>query len=251
MNAYLTELCLAYLIVLCHIYKVSCRCQPNKEKMCCYGYFFDGMSNDCKECPLGYMGLNCSFPCRYPSYGYSCQNKCICPEEYCDISTGCKERKVVEGRLNSARNNADLKSKLIPNQTAHPAKETMDKPNKSKSESQTTTILIGAVVALSLILLATGLMFSWKRVKQTCLRNKREDTNMPNIKVELKRITCDYEDMKENLYEDLDEKETCDNKEKKNEGNAENDYIDTLKITKMGGNKNDERESKHFYDALK
>ncbi|XP_062597666.1 uncharacterized protein LOC134259081 [Saccostrea cucullata] len=122
----------------------------------------------------------------------------------------------------------------------------MDKPNKSKSESQTMPILIGAVVALSFILLATGFKFSWKKVKPSYLRNRREDTDIPNIKVELKRITCDYEDMKENSYEDLDEKETCEDKDKKPEGNAENDNIDTLKVTKIGGNKNEDRESKHF-----
>ncbi|XP_078310494.1 uncharacterized protein LOC111105601, partial [Crassostrea virginica] len=40
-------------------------------------------------CEVGFMGPNCSLPCRYPSYGINCQSKCICSERLCNISTGC------------------------------------------------------------------------------------------------------------------------------------------------------------------
>lgn len=42
-----------------------------------------------KGCLPGYVGENCSEPCRYPNYGKYCQKKCECTEQFCDIATGC------------------------------------------------------------------------------------------------------------------------------------------------------------------
>lgn len=41
------------------------------------------------ECRDGYMGVNCSIKCRYPSYGKRCQSFCNCLEEDCEAATGC------------------------------------------------------------------------------------------------------------------------------------------------------------------
>uniref|UniRef100_A0A8W8MNB3 TNFR-Cys domain-containing protein n=1 Tax=Magallana gigas TaxID=29159 RepID=A0A8W8MNB3_MAGGI len=43
-----------------------------------------------KECNIGYIGSNCSRPCRYPSYGKGCQHECSnCSKENCDARFGC------------------------------------------------------------------------------------------------------------------------------------------------------------------
>ncbi|XP_048766575.2 cell death abnormality protein 1-like isoform X2 [Ostrea edulis] len=42
------------------------------------------------ECSPGYVGPNCSIPCRYPSFGQDCQLKCSCEESDCHGVTGCK-----------------------------------------------------------------------------------------------------------------------------------------------------------------
>lgn len=42
------------------------------------------------KCQPGYIGLNCTRICPYPSYGERCQGYCECSNETCDISTGCR-----------------------------------------------------------------------------------------------------------------------------------------------------------------
>lgn len=42
------------------------------------------------ECNIGFLGINCSSPCRYPSYGNNCQSGCNCLKNYCHPATGCK-----------------------------------------------------------------------------------------------------------------------------------------------------------------
>ncbi|XP_056016786.1 protein draper-like [Ostrea edulis] len=42
------------------------------------------------ECRPGYTGENCGIPCRHPSYGPACQERCHCTEIKCDHVTGCK-----------------------------------------------------------------------------------------------------------------------------------------------------------------
>lgn len=41
------------------------------------------------ECMPGFSGLNCSYPCPYPSYGVHCQKICDCSKYECDMSVGC------------------------------------------------------------------------------------------------------------------------------------------------------------------
>lgn len=40
-------------------------------------------------CMPGYIGLNCTTNCPYPSYGERCQGYCDCEYDTCDVSTGC------------------------------------------------------------------------------------------------------------------------------------------------------------------
>lgn len=42
------------------------------------------------ECHSGFIGLNCTSKCRYPSYGRACQNECNCNKIVCNPSTGCE-----------------------------------------------------------------------------------------------------------------------------------------------------------------
>lgn len=42
------------------------------------------------DCQIGYYGINCSKPCRYPNYGNDCQQHCSrCKEEACNPMFGC------------------------------------------------------------------------------------------------------------------------------------------------------------------
>lgn len=40
-------------------------------------------------CEVGYVGYNCTEPCRYPSFGYRCQHVCNCTQDMCNHKTGC------------------------------------------------------------------------------------------------------------------------------------------------------------------
>lgn len=39
----------------------------------------------------GYIGINCSTACPFPTYGHNCQGFCDCYEDICDLSTGCTQ----------------------------------------------------------------------------------------------------------------------------------------------------------------
>ena len=41
-------------------------------------------------CPPGYVGLNCTLQCPYPTYGFRCSGRCECDKDSCDFSTGCR-----------------------------------------------------------------------------------------------------------------------------------------------------------------
>lgn len=41
-------------------------------------------------CSPGYFGINCTLPCRYPSYGIDCQSECECNKTQCDNTIGCR-----------------------------------------------------------------------------------------------------------------------------------------------------------------
>ncbi|XP_056016982.1 uncharacterized protein LOC125676261 [Ostrea edulis] len=43
----------------------------------------------CTKCVAGYFGVNCSEICRFPNYGYDCQQKCYCGGKFCDAALGC------------------------------------------------------------------------------------------------------------------------------------------------------------------
>lgn len=51
------------------------------------------------ECIPGYIGMNCSSECPYPSYGRKCHGLCNCSKNQCDVSTGCKT--VTTGNIRS------------------------------------------------------------------------------------------------------------------------------------------------------
>lgn len=43
----------------------------------------------------GYIGINCTSKCPYPTYGHGCQGLCDCDENMCDVSTGCEPNTTV------------------------------------------------------------------------------------------------------------------------------------------------------------
>ena len=42
------------------------------------------------ECPPGYRGIDCKFPCYPPYYGAHCRQMCQCSMDLCDAVSGCK-----------------------------------------------------------------------------------------------------------------------------------------------------------------
>nr|XP_022338271.1 uncharacterized protein LOC111133857 [Crassostrea virginica] len=77
---------------------------------CCLNYHFhDGQ---CKACPLGLYGENCTLECTYPYYGelcgFSCENSC--PKNQCDKALGCLNQESV--RFASPRLNQGLETTI-------------------------------------------------------------------------------------------------------------------------------------------
>ncbi|XP_048769952.2 uncharacterized protein LOC125676099 isoform X1 [Ostrea edulis] len=61
----------------------------NTQKTCPENYRFSVSKEKCIECEDGYLGLNCSLSCRFPSYGDDCQSLCQCRLELCSHISGC------------------------------------------------------------------------------------------------------------------------------------------------------------------
>ncbi|XP_078325726.1 uncharacterized protein LOC111105237 isoform X3 [Crassostrea virginica] len=71
-------------------------------RSCSFALLFDFLSslNFCASeftktqeysgCPLGYQGLDCNTSCRYPNFGWYCQEECDCDTLSCNFKTGCQ-----------------------------------------------------------------------------------------------------------------------------------------------------------------
>nr|XP_022292800.1 uncharacterized protein LOC111103670 [Crassostrea virginica] len=67
---------------------------------------------DCRE---GYIGVNCSVGCRYPSYGKQCQYACNCSKEDCNKFTGCVMREMHDyGSFNKTERQENAPSDSTP-----------------------------------------------------------------------------------------------------------------------------------------
>lgn len=44
-------------------------------------------------CQAGFTGKYCEEQCKFPNYGYGCQQRCLCPKTSCDLVHGCSKRK--------------------------------------------------------------------------------------------------------------------------------------------------------------
>nr|XP_034338681.1 multiple epidermal growth factor-like domains protein 10 [Crassostrea gigas] len=64
-------------------------CIRNKNR-CCANYYRSSLNEQCKECPAGTFGLNCSRICGDNYYGRLCKEECNCTGgQYCDPVHGC------------------------------------------------------------------------------------------------------------------------------------------------------------------
>nr|XP_022336904.1 cell death abnormality protein 1-like isoform X1 [Crassostrea virginica] len=61
-----------------------------QESGCCLNEYND--NGECKECPLGAFGVNCSSECPEGYFGKLCKEECNCTTDYyCDRSFGCRK----------------------------------------------------------------------------------------------------------------------------------------------------------------
>ncbi|XP_062594115.1 uncharacterized protein LOC134255606 isoform X3 [Saccostrea cucullata] len=194
-----------------HIGAAKGGCNPDHENNCCQGFFFEEISHECKECPPGYIGVNCSMACRYPGYGHNLNSL--------NQENVLQENKSSESREENA--NWNMASQLTP-------------------------ILIGIIAFLAFLLFAIGARMIWKKVQQTNPKIVQRTREIQSLERKLNK-TKGNEEAKENFYEDIDGLKTG---ESRNDiSSPENDYIDKLDF--FVKEKSDNRESKHFYDALK
>nr|XP_022291739.1 cell death abnormality protein 1-like [Crassostrea virginica] len=61
---------------------------------CLPDYRWSTKFGKCVECLPGFYGSDCSETCRYPNYGYGCQQKCHCSEIICNSAKGCRSREL-------------------------------------------------------------------------------------------------------------------------------------------------------------
>ncbi|XP_062570040.1 uncharacterized protein LOC134232095 [Saccostrea cucullata] len=217
-----------------HIAAAKGGCNPDHENNCCQGFFFEEISHECKECPPGYIGVNCSMACRYPGYGKYCQEQCNCSQELCDISIGCLGLNLDplnEEKVFQEKNSTKLR----------------DENDNLNMESQLTPILIGIIAFLAFLLFAIGGRMIWKKVQQANTKIvQRQQREIQGLEKKLKK-SKENEEAKENFYEDIDGLKAGESR--KDILSSENDYIDKLDFFEK--EKSNNPEMNHFYDALK
>ena len=49
-------------------------------------------------CPVGYHGIGCKTPCRYPNFGQRCQQLCNCTKDFCDPTNGCRTHQGLDNK---------------------------------------------------------------------------------------------------------------------------------------------------------
>ncbi|XP_034308401.2 uncharacterized protein [Magallana gigas] len=142
---------------------------------CTYNTFKDG--DECKDCPAGYFGHNCSDMCTEPSYGIQCGQKCNCSACHhifgCNLTTEIPEIRTStvkhkqSNELQSAENTThqrlqDISKKggISVSQTSHDIVENTTYTSKEKIEVTTQIaitpekiiiILIGSFICLVLM----------------------------------------------------------------------------------------------------
>ncbi|XP_062613790.1 uncharacterized protein LOC134275524 [Saccostrea cucullata] len=204
-----------------------------EETCSCGGYFFDEKENVCKECPPGYFGRNCLHRCRYPGYGKFCQNVCFCNKEYCDYRSGC---------VNTRDFNHNLQNQEVMLQE-NKSTDSNEENENLITASQLTPILIGVIPFLGFVMSAFVGRIIWKKVNPKIVQRSEE----AQIERKLNR-TIENEDTKEHFYESIDGWKTGESR--RDIFPSENNYINRLNFFTKG-NKPENRESNHFYDALK
>ncbi|XP_052712243.1 uncharacterized protein LOC128186493 isoform X1 [Crassostrea angulata] len=88
-------LLLFFIFVIFHIRNLtgSLECD-NISGLCCANYYRE--NHQCKECPLGTYGVNCSWACPQDYFGRFCKKSCNCSiHQYCSPAFGCVQKENV------------------------------------------------------------------------------------------------------------------------------------------------------------
>lgn len=116
---------------------------------CLTNHYKDG--NDCKECPVGYFGDNCTNICPSSYFGRLCVHECECSP--CHYIYGCVKHVADTTELSNSYETTDetTGTNEMPETTIYEAK-TEDKPNRSNQTPGnmkiTDTILVISVGSL-------------------------------------------------------------------------------------------------------
>ncbi|XP_078334766.1 uncharacterized protein LOC144625915 [Crassostrea virginica] len=78
-------------IIVCLVFarnKTRCARLPHG---CCPHTRWNEENNECEECQIGYIGMNCNLKCIFPYFGKMCKHECECPKDSCDFAHGCNK----------------------------------------------------------------------------------------------------------------------------------------------------------------
>lgn len=103
-------------------------------------------------CPDGFCGSNCSTPCIYPYYGEQCKYRCNCTEEVCDHITGCTGHHELFTVPGDLDENVNISKKTI-------------------MEKHKTEFVIGICISVVLVVVCVSIIIKLRRTKK-----RKEDT---------------------------------------------------------------------------
>ncbi|XP_061195836.1 uncharacterized protein LOC133204092 [Saccostrea echinata] len=136
--------------------------------------------NKCIACSPGYHGANCTRECSYPYYGRKClEGECKCPEELCNIATGCKQttteiQSVSTSPVKSKESLDYLNATLTGSSTLNSAQQKVKDGASSTKEIFKNPILLG-IFGVNFIFLTLILAYVCKRTRKCCLSKTSKD----------------------------------------------------------------------------
>ncbi|XP_052681419.1 multiple epidermal growth factor-like domains protein 10 [Crassostrea angulata] len=88
------------------------------EGKCYANHMWDSEEGQCKPCPQGYFGINCTSKCLMPFYGLKCKSTCNCTDDKCHHIQGCNEiQSVTDSYGSTVENDTNMTGKTFTTET--------------------------------------------------------------------------------------------------------------------------------------
>ncbi|XP_052681417.1 multiple epidermal growth factor-like domains protein 10 [Crassostrea angulata] len=88
------------------------------EGKCYANHKWNSEEKQCKSCPQGYFGINCTSKCVFPLYGLKCKSTCNCTHDKCHHIQGCNQNpSVTDSNGSTVKNDTNMNGQSFTTET--------------------------------------------------------------------------------------------------------------------------------------